>query len=560
MYHATELPTGRLWAVTLAAVFLIVAADARRLPAQQQSEARDEEPLDERIDRLIEQLGDEDYTVRERAQKELAELGLEAYDALTAAAAHEDLEIAARARYLLLLIPARWSAENEPAEVRRYLTYYHSQSSEVRTQVLQVLGGLSNGIGVPALCRLVRFERSARWSKQAAVEILNSEPADRAGRARWREQLEQHLGRSGRTAARWLRDYLRFDDDPEAALDAWARLADLEQGVLKGTPDRSCPRIVAALLYHLAMAQSARGHQEAAERTIEQARQVGTSRSAARLDAHVDTAVALQRRGRFRWAEAEFRHVIGMGVPMFAAKAQVGLAEMLHDEGNDLAAAEALRNLVQMIDQKKVDPETAVRRTGGEVRARMSYFYACHWQEQGNRDKQREHLDEAIRQDPGDIDVLIARYQFPSPAPEFREKTLELIEKKAAEFRNEIARAPEEPGPYNQFAWLVGNTEGDLDEAQRCAEKAVELWPDSGAFLDTLAHVHFGRGDLQNAVKHQAKAAELDPHSGLIARKLRVFRDALEKKQENTQKQKTEAANPPQTGKKAPKAESSQPE
>jgi len=51
----------------------------------------------ERIAKLIRQLGDKDYYVRQRAQEELARTGFEAFDALSTATTDEDLEIASRA-------------------------------------------------------------------------------------------------------------------------------------------------------------------------------------------------------------------------------------------------------------------------------------------------------------------------------------------------------------------------------------------------------------------------------------------------------------------------------
>jgi tetratricopeptide (TPR) repeat protein len=221
-------------------------------------------------------------------------------------------------------------------------------------------------------------------------------------------------------------------------------------------------------------------------------------------------------------------------LPKYAAKAQVNFAEMLHDQGDNLAAAEARKAAVRLIDEGKIDSGQALRSTPGEVRARMNYFYACHWREQGDRAKEKAHLDEAVRHDSNELDALIASHQLPDPEPKYHQNTLKLIERAADGLRTAIAESPEEARHYNQFAWLIGNTEGDLDEALRCARKAVELWPESGAYRDTLAHVHFARGELQQAVASQTKAAELQPYSGLITRKLRVFRDALDEQKKNT--------------------------
>ena len=75
--------------------------------------------------------------------------------------------------------------------------------------------------------------------------------------------------------------------------------------------------------------------------------------------------------------------------------------------------------------------------------------------------------------------------------------------------------------------WLAGNTDGDLDQALEYSLTALKLSPNSGACLDTLAHVYFARGQFKKAVETQEKAVRYEPHSGLIVRKLEVFRKKL---------------------------------
>src|SRR3712207_161835 len=60
-----------------------------------------DQAANDRIAKLIEQLGSDDFPVREKAQSELAQAGLEAYDALHQAQSHHDPEISLRARYLV---------------------------------------------------------------------------------------------------------------------------------------------------------------------------------------------------------------------------------------------------------------------------------------------------------------------------------------------------------------------------------------------------------------------------------------------------------------------------
>ncbi len=146
-----------------------------------------------------------------------------------------------------------------------------------------------------------------------------------------------------------------------------------------------------------------------------------------------------------------------------------------------------------------------------------------------------------MKADPGDVDVLIACYRLAEQPPEYHAKIVALIKKEAAASheliaetasREQTAEESELASLYNQFAWLIGNTEGDLDEALKYSRKSVELIPTEGGFYDTLARVYFAKGDLENAVKQQTKAAELEPHSGLIRRQLEFFRKKREEQKE----------------------------
>jgi tetratricopeptide (TPR) repeat protein len=82
----------------------------------------------------------------------------------------------------------------------------------------------------------------------------------------------------------------------------------------------------------------------------------------------------------------------------------------------------------------------------------------------------------------------------------------------------------------NQYAWLVGNTYGDFDEAVKLAHEAVkisqevlDLRPSQGGFLDTLGRCYFAKDDLVNAVKYQSQAVKLNSGSGQIRRQLAFF-------------------------------------
>ena len=593
-------------AAARAAFSLIVAAGICGPAAlgadEQKPAARNQQEADsaQRIDKLIRQLGDKDYFVRKHAQEELGRMGFEAFDALNAATDDEDLEIASRARYLLRLMRIEWTASNDPPEVKQCLQDYEAQNASAREMRMRVLARLPDGRGIPALCRLVRFEKSSSLSKAAAVAFLVHAKAAPPQPAAI-ETIRKGLKKCKRTGAVWMLAWTRLGEGSKSEMAEWSKFIDDEHNVLKRTPKESSPTIVSALvrfqvewlnklgkadeaaevirrlvqlqkgnsqslaelldwlieqkawqavddlarrfwnrfavdpplLYALAQAYAEQGNKDRAEQTATRALKLHPGKQPEQLVKHFQTAGILRDRGQCAWARREFEHVIEQSgqkqieLMMFA---RIYLARMLHDQGEDLAAATTLERLVQAIDAGKIAP---AKLQGGNLdlfRSQMHYFFACHWETKKDAVKQREALDKALEVNPDDIDVLIACYRLPGQPPEYRAKIAGLVEKSAEEFRDAIAEDPESAAAYNEYAWLIGNTTGDLDEALKCSLKSLELEPGTGGYYDTLAHVYFAKGDYENAVKSQTKAVELEPHSGVIVRKLELFRKKLKEK------------------------------
>jgi (p)ppGpp synthase/HD superfamily hydrolase len=84
--------------VSIMAMLMLFSLGGRSAKGQETDQQANE--ADARVARLIEQLGADDYATREKAQTQLKALGLSAFDALLAAANHDDIEIASRVRYL----------------------------------------------------------------------------------------------------------------------------------------------------------------------------------------------------------------------------------------------------------------------------------------------------------------------------------------------------------------------------------------------------------------------------------------------------------------------------
>jgi tetratricopeptide (TPR) repeat protein len=75
----------------------------------------------------------------------------------------------------------------------------------------------------------------------------------------------------------------------------------------------------------------------------------------------------------------------------------------------------------------------------------------------------------------------------------------------------------------NNHAWLASRCCLDLDQALADANRAVELEPESTAFLDTLAEVHFQRGSIGPAIEWIRRALLIDPHDPYLQEQLERF-------------------------------------
>lgn len=557
--------------------------------------AQAEEATPEEINKLITQLGSPQYIARQRAERDLLRLGFEAFDALKEAENAEDIEVAARARYIAERIEIDWSRSDDPADIKQLLSGYGAQSEEERFQRAQTLAAMATDASVRAMCRIVRFERSQELSKRVALLLLEGDSNQDATWKQRADVVRQTLGSSNRPASQWLRTRILAANSPAEALAEWnewiareqkdfaatspaivmslmrlkvellesmgrrddaiaqmKEMIDLEQGdpetlaelvdwlarqqawtVVDEVAKRFAAQFErdAYLLYVLAEVRAKQGDRDEAERVAKRAMALGGEQA----EDHFRTAYRLELRGMKQWALREYTKVIEMGPPSArtAVYAAVRLSEMQHDAGNEAEAGETLQKLCDAMDKdpKVVQVVQAVRRDPGAVRSRKFFFQAAAAKNAGKFEQERKLLEEAIRHDATDADVLIAMYHAKAADEQYRRRTLELIRSAAAQFEAEIEENPDDSTPYNQYAWLIGNTQGDIDRAIRYSHKSLEIVPEAGGYLDTLGHCYFAKGDFLNAVKYQRRAVKLDAHSGLIRRKLVVFEKALAESQ-----------------------------
>ena len=176
----------------------------------------------------------------------------------------------------------------------------------------------------------------------------------------------------------------------------------------------------------------------------------------------------------------------------------------------------------------------------------MHFSRSLEFHQHGQHEQEREQLEQAVRHDPYNADILIAMHRAPGAPESWQKQTRQRIQRLTERFRRDILLAERgyQVAPtdrnrdllaltLNQSAWLAANTDGDCRAALESSRKSLELLPDDPGYLDTLGRCYFALGDFDNALKHQRRAVELEPHSGQIRRQLELF----EKEQQQRQKQ-----------------------
>lgn len=291
--------------------------------------------------------------------------------------------------------------------------------------------------------------------------------------------------------------------------------------------------------YFRAESLRTRGKTDEAEAIAEAAFAIAAEQAAD----HYESARWLQQRGLFRWAEREYRKVIEVERPngwqIAGLTARNALAEMLHDEQNELGAAEALQDFAEAVLKGDDGAKTIVDNVSfsKELVSRHFFFLAQHHAAQQQREAQIAAIFKGLEINPQDVDLLIAKYRVPDQDAAWRSDVSARIKAVADEFRQTILQLDRQPNRQddqaqiamqsNLLAWLVSNTEGDFDEALRASQRSLKINPKSAACMDTLGRCYYAKGDYENAIATQRRALEKEPFSGQMKRQLELFEKAL---------------------------------
>jgi tetratricopeptide (TPR) repeat protein len=334
------------------------------------------------------------------------------------------------------------------------------------------------------------------------------------------------------------RDQLLETTDWLLQREAWRLVDDLVQAF--PAPFQDDP----FLLYRRAEATLRQGHPEQAQAWADQAL---AQKAGEELFLHVELGLDLQNRGLIDWAEREYRHTIetserGTHPPVLAA---IRLGWMFHDLARHREAYEAFKQLTELMaqDQDVVRRLQELDRIPIQVKGQMHFSRALELAELQRWDEHRAELEEALKHDRENADILIAMYRAPAADEQWRQKTEQRVELLREQYAQQVARAEREaravPGlamnhilaqALNQYAWLVSNTRGDYDAALQSSLRSLELIGERAGYLDTLARCYFALGDYAAALRHQRRAVELEPHTGQIRRQLELFEQTVKEK------------------------------
>ncbi len=279
----------------------------------------------------------------------------------------------------------------------------------------------------------------------------------------------------------------------------------------------------AITLYAAASCNQSNGNNVLADEMARRAFALGSDKTNEQMLA----AVRLDHWGLVDWADREYRRVVS--APSLSAQQIIPFtiqwAELLNDFDRCEAASTVLKDVLTgshgTIENIRVMDSLGYSKDA--LAARQKFFLARADKEKSDQKSERQALDKALDEYPEEIDTLIAYYHFPGISPTDKEQIVGLIKGALKKLQQRIDREPDEPNPYNEYAWLVANTEGDLLRATRYSKRSLELDFDSASFLDTLAHCYAAAGNPNEAIRCQVVALRKDPGSNTIQKNLQKF-------------------------------------
>lgn len=306
-------------------------------------------------------------------------------------------------------------------------------------------------------------------------------------------------------------------------------------------------------LYAAAQAWRNHGAAEKAEELAERAFQTGPPEDAvlgrvggrAIVSGRAVVGWQLRGEGHTDWARRELQQAIEQEgyVSSNGAFAAWELADILQDRQQYDQAAGVLDRMTDAITHddrsrdkydRLSDRQGQLYRSLDALRGSALQFRALAARQRGDSQQEASHLREAIERDPSNADIVIAMYRAGGPDDQIRDEARQHVRRLAAEFESQIDEDPQDALAYNQWAWLIANTEGDYDKAVRYSLRSLQRSPGNAGFLDTLGRCYYAAGDLDKAIEAQQKAVDAEPQFQVMQRQLELFKQQRERRDAQT--------------------------
>lgn len=270
----------------------------------------------------------------------------------------------------------------------------------------------------------------------------------------------------------------------------------------------------------------------------------------------------LMQRGLFEWSEAELKRVLSKAAEKGELSRQQELvtrqrlANYYWGADEPELAAETWLPIMQKAGLlEESTPDSISKDLQSELMQRSlddvpydkyipsHYFFyrGLAASKKENWELARQHFRKAVQYDSSDPDLLIAMVKATKDDTSFGELVTESIETLESSLRIELEKAESELATArsarttyenavavqcNQLAWLLSCTHRKVGDALMLSQRACNLTPDYGVYLDTLARCHFSAGHIDKAIEIQLRAIKLVPYERSMSRQLEEFRAA----------------------------------
>jgi tetratricopeptide (TPR) repeat protein len=426
-------------------------------------------------------------------------------------------------------VPNELNASQRPAAMLiRYLTSFSRLADNPKTKLDQKKDAFTEfEIAVEKFLEFLPFDKQA-----FGINTTRREVGDLAReivvRCHARVAIQAECPDRGITVAKKLFDFIAESGkkSPLATADVlfWASHSGLAS-LCNSVPEslQNTLEDQSLTLYAVASCEQANGNDVLAAEMAGRAFALSSDKT----DQQMLAAIRLDHWGLVDWADREYRRVISS--PKLSAQQIIPLsiqwAELLNDFDRCEKASAVLQQMLSGSHGtvKNIRVMDSLGYSKDALTARQKYFVSRSAKENGDRGRERQDLDEALEEYPEEIDTLIAYYHFPGLSSVDRSRIMTLIEKALRKLQQRIDQEPDAANSYNEYAWLVANTEGDLARATRYSKRSLELDFDSASFLDTLAHCYAAEKNSEEAIRCQVVALRKDPGSNTIKKNLQKF-------------------------------------